>query len=178
MNYNIIKNIVFFYFFFIFLNSCGKDFFKYSSSKDNPVRGIERAKKNVSEGRGVSLNKMRKSKTTYEFSTSNPLWRASLDILDFIPMSTVDYSGGTIVSDWYTDGTQDDESIKITLRFLSNEIQAGSLKVVVHKKKCSVNQNCSISLIDNSILVDELQRSILRRAALIQKEQSENKKKK
>ena len=92
-------------------------------------------------------------------------------------MSTVDYSGGTIVSDWYTDGTQNDESIKITLRFLSNEIQAGSLKVVVHKKKCSVNQNCSISLIDNSILVDELQRSILRRAALIQKEQSENKKK-
>ena len=178
MNYKLIKNIVFSCFFLIFLNSCGKDFFKYSSSKDNPVRGLERAKKNVAEGKGVSLNKIRRSKTTYEFSTSNPLWRASLDILDFIPMSTVDYSGGTIVSDWYTDGTQNDESIKITLRFLSNEIQAGSLKVVVHKKKCSVNQNCSISLIDNSILVDELQRSILRRAALIQKEQSENKKKK
>ena len=81
-----------------------KGFFKYSSSKDNPVRGLERAKKNVAEGKGVSLNKIRRSKTTYEFSTSNPLWRASLDILDFIPMSTVDYSGGTIVSDWYTDG--------------------------------------------------------------------------
>ena len=80
MNYKLIKNIVFSCFFLIFLNSCGKDFFKYSSSKDNPVRGLDRAKKNVAEGRGISLNKIRKSKTTYEFSTSNPLWRASLDL--------------------------------------------------------------------------------------------------
>lgn len=178
MNNFLFKNILFSCVFLIFFTSCGKDFFKYSSAKDNPVRGIDRAKKNVSEGKGVSLGGLRKSNTTYEFSTSNPLWRASLDILDFIPMSTVDYSGGTIVSDWYNDGSQNNESIKITLRFLSNEVEAGSLKVVVHKKNCSTNQNCKINLINNSILINELQRSILRRAAVIQKEQAKNKKKK
>ncbi len=158
--------------FFIILTSCSKDFFKYSPAKDNPIKGKERARKNIEEGRGVSIAGLGKSRgTTYEFSTSNPLWRASLDILDFIPMSTVDYSGGTIISDWYTDGAQNDESIKITVRFLSNEIRSESLKVVIHKKKCSINQSCKINLIKNSVLIDELQRSILRKAALIEVEQ-------
>ena len=162
----------------IFLNSCGKDFFKYSSSKENPVRGIDRAKKNVEEGRGTSLGGLigrGGGSTTYEFSTSNPLWRASLDTLDFIPMATVDYSGGTIVSDWYSDATQNNEAIKITVRFLSNEIRSDSLKIVVHKKVCKNNQNCNINLINNSVLVDELQSTILKKAVLIDKEQRKNK---
>ena len=90
-------------------------------------------------------------------------------------MATVDYSGGTIVSDWYNDGSKGDESIKITLRFLSNEIRSESLKVVVHKKNCSVNQTCKINLIKNSILINELQSSILRKAARLQIEQRKKK---
>ena len=162
--------------FLVFLSSCGKDFFKYSPAKDNPIKGKERARKNVEEGRGVSLGGLGGNRrTTYEFSTSNPLWRASLDILDFIPMATVDYSGGTIISDWYNDGSKEDEAIKITIRFLSNEVRTESLKVVVHKKKCSISQTCKINLVKNSILVDELQSSILRKAAQIQVEQRKKK---
>ena len=169
------KNILLIAFLTIFLTACGKDFFKYSSAKDNPTRGLERAKKNVSEGRGVSLGGLAKSRsTTYEFSTSNPLWRASLDILDFMPMATIDYSGGAIVSDWYNDGSNN-ESIKITIRFLSNEVRSDSLKVVVHKKSCSTNQTCKINRVQNSILVEELQGSILRRAAKIKVEQRKKK---
>ncbi len=171
----ILIKIFFFTLFSLFLTSCG-NFFKYSPAKDNPIKGIERAKKNVEEGRGVTLSKLGKGRgTTYEFSTSNPLWRASLDVLDFIPMSTVDYSGGTIISDWYTDGSQRDESIKITVRFLSNEVRSDSLKVVIHKKKCSMNQSCKINLVENSILVSELQSSILRKAAQIEVEQRKKK---
>tara|TARA_B100000575_G_scaffold281919_1_gene273008 strand:+ start:285 stop:815 length:531 start_codon:yes stop_codon:yes gene_type:complete len=167
-----LKKILFFNLLLIFLSACGKDFFKYSAAKDNPVKGRERAKKNVEEGRGVTLGGIAgKRGTTYEFSTSNPLWRASLDILDFIPMSTVDYSGGTIISDWYSDGSQNNDSIKITIRFLSNEVRSESLKVVVHRKICSINQTCKINLVNNSVLVDELQSSILRKAAQIEIEQ-------
>ena len=138
----------------------------------------QRVKKNLEEGRGFRLNDMRKKSkgTTYEFSTSNPLWRASLEILDFIPMTTVDYSGGTIISDWYTDGPQNNDSIKITLRFLSNEIRSDSLKVILHKKKCTVNQTCAISLVKQSLLIDELHSSILRKAAQIEIEQKRKKK--
>ena len=174
-NNSSIKSVFFSFFILIFVTSCGKDFFKYSSAKENPVKGLERAK-NVEEGRGVKLGSLGRRSTTYEFSTSNPLWRASLEILDFIPMSTVDYSGGTIISDWYTDGPQNNESIKITLRFLSNEIRSDSIKVILHKKKCSIDQSCAINLIKQSLIIDELQSSILRKAAQIQIEQKKRKK--
>lgn len=179
MKLKICYKILYLTIFSIFTTSCGGDFFKYSPVKDNPVRGKERAKKNIEEGRGVSLGGLTGAgrSTTYEFSTSNPLWRASLDILDFIPMATVDYSGGTIVSDWYTDGAKSNEAIKITIRFLSNEIRSDSLKLVVHKKICATNQICDVNLINNSILVDELRSSILKRAIIIDKEQVKNKSK-
>lgn len=156
------------------LNSCG--IYKYSDARENPVRGEDRAKKNIEEGRGVSIgNAIKRGGTTYEFSSSNPMWRASLEILDFIPLNTVDYSGGMIISDWYTDGTQSNESIKITIRFMSNEIRSDSVKVMVHKKKCQSNQSCKIDLLTDSIIVRELQSSILRKAALIEKEQKKKK---
>ena len=72
--------------------------------------------------------------TNYEFSTSNPLWRASLEIIDFMPLTTVDYSGGIIITDWYSDGQNFDESIKITVRFMSNEVRSDSVKIIVHNK--------------------------------------------
>ncbi len=179
MNYIFFARLFFYIFTFAILSSCGKDFFKYSSAKDNPVIGKERAQKNVSEGRGVNLGGLGVGRsTTYEFSTSNPLWRASLDTLDFIPMATIDYSGGTIVSDWYSDGTEKNEAIKITVRFLSNEIRTDSLKIIVHKKICSPSQICNVDLINNSVLVDELQSTILRKAVLIDKEQRTSKTKK
>ena len=87
-----------------------------------------------------------KGATNYEFSTSNPMWRASLEILDFLPLSTVDYSGGMIITDWYSESNSD-ESIKITIRFLSNEVRSDNLKIIVHKKKmCECNKLCSNSI--------------------------------
>ncbi len=180
MNYKFFAKLTFYVITFAILSSCGKDFFKYSPAKDNPVRGKERAQKNINEGRGVSLGGLAGvgRSTTYEFSTSNPLWRASLDTLDFIPMATIDYSGGTIVSDWYSDGTEKNEAVKITVRFLSNEIRSDSLKIIIHKKICSANQVCNVDLVNNSVLMDELQSTILRKAVLIDKEQRKNKGKK
>ena len=163
----------------LFLTSCG-NFFKYSSAKDNPTKGTDRAKKNIEEGKGISIGGLarRGGGTSYEFSTSNPMWRASLEILDFLPMSTVDYSGGIIISDWYTDNTSSNQdSIKITIRFLSNEIRSDSLKIIIHKKKCPSQTSCSINLLNKSTISDELRSSIIRKASLIEKT-SNNKKKK
>tara|TARA_Y100001958_G_C20998202_1_gene383066 strand:+ start:257 stop:748 length:492 start_codon:yes stop_codon:yes gene_type:complete len=141
-----------------------------------PVNADERARKNIDEGRGISLKgAMGKGKTTYEFSTSNPLWRASLETIDFMPLTTVDYSGGIIITDWYSDSNNSNEAIKITLRFLSNEIQSNSIKVIVHNKNCSPSENCTISEIDSKIKF-EIQKSILSKAAALEKE-AKNKKK-
>ena len=94
------------------------------------------------------------------------MWRASLEILDFLPLSTVDYSGGLIITDWYSDN--DNQSIKITLRFLTNEIRSDSLKITVHQKNCNSNNICKTKLIKSKV-AEELARSILTTAAKLDK---------
>ncbi len=146
-------------------------------TREVSVKGDERARKNIEEGGGVSLkNVLKRRGTNFEFSSSNPMWRASLEILDFLPLSTVDYSGGMIVSDWYA-GESSNESIKISIRFLSNEIRSDSLKIIVHKKKCSGNQTCQTALLNNSKISQELRGTILAKAAQLEKESKKKKKK-
>ena len=130
----------------------------------------------MEEGRGFKLGDIGKNRSTnYEFSTSNPMWRASLDILDFLPLVTVDYSGGMIISDWYNDGLNKNDSIKITIRFLSNEVKTNSLNIVVHKKTCITQNQCLVKKISSQI-EDELKISILKKAALLEKESKKKKK--
>ena len=141
-----------------------------------PVNAQERARKNIEEGRGLSLKgAIGRRSTTFEFSTSNPLWRASLETIDFMPLATVDYSGGIIITDWYNDSGNPNEAIKITLRFLSNEIQSNSIKVIVHNKNCRPSVSCTVSEIDSNIKF-ELQKSIISKAAKLEKESKNSKK--
>jgi hypothetical protein len=152
--------------FFFLVSSCGG---KKSDASKIPTNALERAKQNVKEGRGMSIGNVlnRNKNTNYEFSTSNPMWRASLETLDFLPLTVVDYSGGMIITDWYGNDSNLNESLKITLRFLSNEVRVDSLKVIVHQKKCAANSNCSIKIL-NSKIQEELLTAIIRKAALLE----------
>ena len=163
-----------FFILIFFTSSCG--IYKPVDSRKVPINADERAKKNVREGKGITLSGLRGgSATRYEFSTSNPMWRASLETLDFLPFSTVDYSGGIIITDWYNDTSSDNDSIKLTLRFLSNDIASDSIKVIVHKKSCKQN-NCKVNKIDSQIS-DEVIKTILYKAAIFEKESKDKKKK-
>ena len=136
-----------------------------------PTNAQERARKNVDEGKGISIKGVMGGiggGGSFQFSTSNPMWRASLEILDFLPLATVDYSGGIIITDWYSDSNLTEDAIKITVRFLSNEIKSNSVKVIVHKKTC-VKQDCRVSLLDSKIK-GELLASILKKATVYESE--------
>ena len=155
-----------------FLSSCGM--YKKVDQRTMPDGAEAKARKNVKEGKGISLGNIGKRRSTnYEFSSSNPMWRSSLEILDFLPLTTVDYSGGIIITDWYSDNNNND-SIKISVRFLSNEIRSDNLKITVHKKICDRGLNCRVNLIKNSAISSELLSAILKKAAIFEKE---NKKK-
>lgn len=140
-----------------------------------PLNPDEKARKNISEGRGISLGNLGNKSTNYEFSTSNPLWRATLDSIDFVPLATVDYSGGLVITDWYSDINNSKESIKIIIRFLSNEIQANSLKIQVFKKNCAADLNCTTQQVKSAI-TQELAKAILTKAAVLDKESKSKKK--
>ena len=100
-----------------------------------------------------------KSGTNFEFSTSNVLWRATLKSLDFLPLVNSDYSGGVIVYDWYS-GKTDAQSIKITVRFLSNELKSSSIVVSGHKKVCNDAGKCFIEKLENKF-TDEIKDSVI-----------------
>ena len=155
------STITFFLSLLIFTSSCG--LYKKVDQRKLPDTAKAKARKNVEEGRGIGIGGIiRGGGTNYEFSTSNPIWRASLETLDFLPMNTVDYSGGIIITDWYSENNSSRESIKITVRFLSNEIRSDSLKIVVHKKICDNTSNCIVNLLTDSVIQNELQTTIIK----------------
>ena len=162
------------------LSSCsGGKFWDPADARKVPANVDERVRKNLEEGKGWSLNKARAGATggtSYQFASSNPMWRATLEILDFLPFANVDYSGGIITTDWYNEGTSSDESIKITVRFLTNEIRSDGLKIIVHKKRCTIKQKCTVKKI-SSALEHELRVAILKKAVLFEAEFNKGKKK-
>lgn len=165
-------NSVFFKFIAIFIlfsliTSCG--IYRKVDTREIPVNAVDRAEKNIQEGKGFRLlDGNRNRGGSFEFATSNALWRASLDLMNFTPLSNVDYSGGIIITDWFNDGESKD-SLKITIRFLSNEIRSDALEIQLHKKSCSTQQSCKIVKMDSD-LINEIKAEILKKAALIKEE--------
>ena len=161
----------------IFLTGCEALKYKKVSAKEFPPDPDERVKKNMEEGRGFRLMGGDNKGTTYSFATSNPLWRATLDSLDFMPLVSANYSGGIVVTDWYSENNTPEESIKISIRFLTNEIRADALDVNVFYKICSKDlTNCRVNKKNNE-LVSEITLSILKKASLYEKERIEKYKK-
>ena len=168
-----IKKFVLFILIIFILNSCAKGgFFKTGDARKVSPDPRERVKKNLEEGKGFRLNtalKGNRGGTNFEFASSNELWRASLDVLDFMPLTSANYSGGIIITDWYSEQGNTEESIKITIRFLSNEVRADAIDVDVFYKKCITNNNCKINKQDGQ-LKKEITRQILAKAAIYKKQ--------
>jgi hypothetical protein len=152
------------------LNSC-----KGGNSREISYDPKERVKKNLAEGKGIRFNTKSLGSGNFEFASSNELWRASLDAIDFMPLASVNYGGGIIVTDWYSTDQNSNESIKISIRFLTNEIRSDSLDIKIFKKECKAELNCVISEKSGDI-IPELKSKILKTAA-IYKEEAKNKEK-
>tara|TARA_B110000977_G_scaffold32113_1_gene42573 strand:- start:303 stop:863 length:561 start_codon:yes stop_codon:yes gene_type:complete len=155
-----------------FLNSCGGKLPGADARKYDPDPK-KRIAKNLEEGRGFRLNEtFSKSRGgVFEFASSNELWKASLDTIDFMPLASVNYSGGIIITDWYSTDQASNESIKISIRFLTNEIRSDALDIKVFNKKCLTQLNCVISEKSGN-LITELKKKILKTAALYELEKN------
>ncbi len=156
-------------FLLFFLNLSSSGIYKPTDAREFPPEPEKRVQKNMDEGRGFRLNTAIGGMTgggAFDFASSNELWKASLDVIDFMPLSSVNYSGGIIITDWYSENQNPNESIKITIRFLTNEVRSDALDIKVFNRKCLDNLlNCKFSQTDG-ILVTELKKEILKKAAL------------
>ena len=155
--------------FILSLTSCG--FYKRADVKDTPVNVEERVKKNIQEGRGVRFGRGATRGGDFDFASSNPLWRASIEIFDFVPLTNASYSGGIIITEWFSAEKTDPNSsrdLKITVKFLTNEIRADAINVTIFEKICE-SQNCKTKKI-KSKLQKEIKLAILKKATLMEKE--------
>ena len=144
-----------------------------------PADPAKRIEQNLAEGRGFKLSEFGKSaaRGVFEFASSNGLWRASLDVIDFMPLSSVNYSGGIIITDWYSENNNPKESIKISIRFMTNEVRSDALDIKVFNRKCIDSLlNCQFTK-TNDVLVRELKKEILKKATLYNEEAKAKKKK-
>jgi len=179
-NFNTSKVLILLSFFLLILSSCGKGFFKTGDARKISPDPRERVKKNLEEGKGFRLNDAIKGATkgrggNFEFASSNELWRASLDIIEFMPLTSANYSGGIIITDWYSNNNNPNETIKITIRFLSNEIRSDSIDINVFYKKCSTDSKCVVQK-ENKNIELQLRKEILKKATLYQRQSKDNKK--
>jgi len=155
-------------------SGCSNNIFRRADVKDTPINVNDRVKKNIEEGRGIRFGKGSSKGGTFDFASSNELWRASMDVLDFVPFSNASYSGGILITEWF-DGNSNDKNekrdLKITVRFLTNEIRSDALDISIHERKCQSNgTTCNVNKI-KSELEPQIGLAILKRAAILEKKQ-------
>ena len=155
-------------------SGCSNNIFRRADVKDTPINVNDRIKRNIEEGRGIRFGKGSSKGGTFDFASSNELWRASMDVLDFVPFSNASYSGGILITEWF-DGNSNDKNekrdLKITVRFLTNEIRSDALDISIHERKCQSNgTSCSVNKI-KSELEPQIGLAILKRAAILEKKQ-------
>ena len=174
------KNFFFILMLSVFIFSCkgpdGKFKIPGGDARKFPADPKLRVKKNLEEGRGFKLNSAFSGPKggVFDFASSNELWRASLDTIDFMPLLSVNYSGGIIITDWYSsEESLSGESVKISIRFLTNEVRSDALDIKVFNRKCNNLSNCIINQV-NDELAPVLKKQILKKATLY-KEQAEEK---
>ena len=161
------KKIITIILFFSLLTQCG--IYKKTDARKVPVNVNDRVQKNLEEGKRIRFGGGKNKGGVFDFATSNEMWRATIEILDFIPLNNADYGGGIIITDWYNEDGSENSSLKIMVRFLSNEIRADGLKVTVYKKKCKLIsgiQNCTTKIDNTGEISQELKLAILKKAAI------------
>jgi hypothetical protein len=74
-----------------------------------------------------------------QLGVNSYLWRATLDTLNFMPLSSADPVGGIVISDWYAAPDKPDEHMKVTVYILDRRLRADAVKVSVFRQVRSTN---------------------------------------
>ena len=165
----IMSKLLFLLLFLIFMSLNGCGLYKKVDARKVSPNVNERAETNIKEGKGYKIFDAKRNIMgggAFQFANSNGLWRASLDVIDFMPLSSVNYSGGIIITDWYSENNNPNESIKISIRFLTNEVRSDALDIKIFNRKCE-NSTFNCKFTDSSdVLVAELKKEILKKATI------------
>jgi hypothetical protein len=146
------------------LVGCGVDHIREdmetSHPEDRKTRGAEKflghetlkfggTKKRSHEETGIGVNSY--------------LWRASLDTVSFMPISSADPFGGVILTDWFSPSATENERFKINILLLSRQLRSDGLKVSIFRQEKNSEGHWVDQTVDEET-VTELENTILTRA--------------
>ena len=98
-----------------------------------------------------------------QITVNSYLWRASLDTLSFLPLSSADPFGGVIISEWHEDPESPGERFKVTVYILDQRLRADGIKVAVFRQAISGNNAWADAPVNPNVAID-LENAILTRA--------------
>ena len=169
------KNYLTIIFIFLFISSCSKPDPTTNEKVIIEPNPEKRAREFADKGGGIfgDINKAGKSSSggNFEFASSNVLWRATLKSLDFLPLLNADYGGGIIIYDWYSQESNSQEQIKISVRFLSDELRSDSILIIAHKRNCENINRCSNLKVEQKF-IDNIKENIINSARGLKIEES------
>ncbi len=145
------------------LSACDFKGEKYKPMADSDRRLEERGRLTGDEGMVLSGERKDDSGAPGAIGVNIFLWRATLDTLSFMPISSADPFGGTILTDWYEDPKTPGERFKVNAVILDKSLRADGVKVKVFKQRAEKAGNWRNQQVDDK-LARSLEDTILTRA--------------
>ncbi len=114
----------------------------------------------------------KKGSNAQSASVNRYLWHASLEVVSFMPLQSVDASGGVIVTDWYSAPQNPHERIKVTVYITDGALRADALRVHMFKQVRKGNDWQNVTADSNTTI--ELENIILNKARQLKIKSSES----
>ena len=145
----------------VLLSACSSDFIeeerKTESYEDRKYRGMGKA---MGEDVFVFGGARKRNAEDGVLGVNSHLWRASLDVLSFMPITSADPFGGVILTDWYSPHGTDNERFKVNVYILDRQLRSDGIKVSIfrqvrqgqHWKDIPVDQEMMTNM-ENTILI-------------------------
>ena len=92
-----------------------------------------------SDDKTVLYNSKKNNNLTTSLPVNELLWKATLDVLDFMSIKEADPFGGVIATDWFINAENNAFRNKVMVSFSSSELKATSIKVSVIREKFENN---------------------------------------
>jgi hypothetical protein len=123
------------------------------------------------DGLGGLLGGGKDAPSSDVITVNSYLWRASLDTVSFMPLTSVDPFGGVILTDWYSDESKPNERYKLNVFVIGSQLRSDAIRVSAFQQKKRSGKWVSVDV--NPSVATQVEDAILTRARQVRIEQGE-----
>jgi hypothetical protein len=112
---------------------------------------------------GIDLFGNKANQSAGGIGVNSFLWRASLDTISFMPLTSADPFGGVIITDWYSPSSSPNERFKLNVFIMGKALRADGIKISAFRQVKSADGSwVDASVSENT--ASDLENTVLTRA--------------